>query len=77
MKYIGDGMAHFPGFGIDGDSLSAFVNGGLRSGLAVFDEEERRTGSFGVEDEVVFFHMFFDDDFVRGCVFATDAEEFV
>ena len=50
VKYISDGVAHFPGFGIDGDGLGTFINGCLWSSLTVFDEEERRTGSFGVED---------------------------
>lgn len=77
MKYIGDGVTHFPGFRIDGNSLSAFVDGGLRSSLAIFDEEERGTGGFGVEDKVIFFHMFLDDDFITCCVFAANAEEFV
>ncbi len=50
VENLGDGVAQFPGFGVDGDGLGTFVNGCLRRRLTVFDEKERRSWRFGVKD---------------------------
>src|SRR3989344_397570 len=68
-------MLQLPSTRIDRYSLGSFFFSDISTACTLFNQEERRARHFSMKDQVIFFHLLLDDDFVGSGILPADTKE--